>query len=86
MAVSLSVTTATASLPVAWRLYLPESWAQDPERRETAGVPEEISFATKPAIASNRFAERWQRESPRHRYWAMRGMETIPGFAKASPD
>jgi SRSO17 transposase len=51
VAVSLSVTTATASLPVAWRLYLPESWAQDPERRETVGVPEEISFATKPALA-----------------------------------
>jgi SRSO17 transposase len=51
VAVSSSVTTVTASLPVAWRLYLPESWAQEPERRETAGVPEEISFATKPATA-----------------------------------
>jgi SRSO17 transposase len=51
VAVSLSVTTQTASLPVAWRLYLPESWAQDRKRREQAGVPEEISFETKPAIA-----------------------------------
>ena len=51
VAVSLSVTTKTASLPVAWRLYLPESWAQDAERREQAGVPEEIRFETKPAIA-----------------------------------
>jgi SRSO17 transposase len=51
VAVSLSVTTQRASLPVAWRLYLPESWAQDEERREQAGVPEETRFATKPAIA-----------------------------------
>ncbi len=51
VAVSLSVTTKTASLPVAWRLYLPESWAQDKERCETVGVPEEIRFETKPAIA-----------------------------------
>ena len=51
VAVSLSVATQAASLPVAWRLYLPESWAQDPERREQAGVPEPIAFETKPAIA-----------------------------------
>jgi SRSO17 transposase len=51
VAVSLSVTTKTASLPVAWRLYLPESWAQDQKRREKAGVPEQIDFETKPAIA-----------------------------------
>ncbi|MCX5169745.1 transposase [Streptomyces antibioticus] len=28
-------------------LYLPKGWAADEERRETAGVPEEIMFATK---------------------------------------
>ena len=51
VAVSLSVTTAQASLPIAWRLYLPESWADDEERRKATGVPDEITFQTKPAIA-----------------------------------
>jgi SRSO17 transposase len=51
VAVSLSVTTAQASLPIAWRLYLPESWASDRERRKATGVPDEILFQTKPAIA-----------------------------------
>jgi SRSO17 transposase len=51
VAVSLSVATHHASFPVAWRLYLPESWASDPERRKATGIPDEIGFQTKPAIA-----------------------------------
>ena len=51
VAVSLSVTTEKASMPVAFRLYLPEVWANDEPRREKAGVPEEIRFQTKPQIA-----------------------------------
>jgi len=51
VAVSLSVANHAASLPVAYRLYLPESWAKDDERRRKAGVPDEVAFQTKPKIA-----------------------------------
>jgi SRSO17 transposase len=51
VAVSLSLATEQASLPVAYQLYLPEIWAQDRVRRNQAGVPEEIRFQTKPEIA-----------------------------------
>jgi SRSO17 transposase len=49
--VSLSVANHHASLPIAHRLYLPESWANDPDRRKQAKVPEDIAFKTKPQIA-----------------------------------
>jgi SRSO17 transposase len=51
VAVSLSIANAHASLPVAYRLYLPKDWAADGERRDKAGVPQEVSFKTKPEIA-----------------------------------
>jgi SRSO17 transposase len=37
--------------PVCAQLYLPESWAEDRERRERAHVPEEVRFRSKPQIA-----------------------------------
>ncbi len=51
VAVSLSVANAGASLPIAWRLYLPQAWAEDAELRRKAKIPAEIAFQTKPQIA-----------------------------------
>jgi SRSO17 transposase len=49
--VSLSVATWSASLPIAFRLYLPEVWTQDKKRRQQGGIPDEVQFQTKPQIA-----------------------------------
>jgi SRSO17 transposase len=51
VAVRLSLANHDASLPVAYRLYLPEDWAADLERRHKAKVPQTIAFHTKPQIA-----------------------------------
>ena len=51
VAVSLSVATASRSLPIAWRLYLPEEWAHDKGRRQEVAVPAPVEFQTKPQIA-----------------------------------
>ena len=61
VAVSLSIANHAASLPVAYRLYLPLDWSKDRARRKKAGVPKEIKFKTKPEIALEQM--RWAREA-----------------------
>jgi SRSO17 transposase len=51
VAVSLSIANEHASLPVAYRLYLPQEWAEDSDRLRKVGVPEDIGFKTKHEIA-----------------------------------
>jgi SRSO17 transposase len=51
VAVTLSIANHHASLPIAYRLYLPKVWADDAARRNKAHVPEAIRFKTKPQIA-----------------------------------
>ncbi|MEA3004957.1 MAG: hypothetical protein QOI94_226 [Acidobacteriaceae bacterium] len=51
LAVSLSAGNDHASLPIVYRVYLPQEWCDDPVRRAKVGVPADIVFQTKPQIA-----------------------------------
>jgi hypothetical protein len=47
----VAVFTNVASLPDAYRLYLPHVWIDDPARRQQIAVPDRFFLATKPRIA-----------------------------------
>ena len=59
--VALSIANHSASLPVAYRLYLPKDWTKDRARRKKADVPSKIGFKTKPEIALEQI--RWACEA-----------------------
>ncbi len=80
VAVSLSITTDTSSMPVAFHLYLPEIWANDSQRRERAGVPESVSFRTKPEIALAQIRRARERGIPEGVVLADAGYGTDTGF------
>ena len=44
--------TARAHALFDFRLYLPKAWCQDRKRRERAHVPDDVAFATKPALGT----------------------------------
>jgi SRSO17 transposase len=47
VAVSLHQAGPTGSQPLAWRLYLPESWTEDKKRRTRVGIPKDVTFHKK---------------------------------------
>ena len=80
VAVSLSVTTEKASMPVAYRLYLPQSWIEDRKRRKKTGVPDSIQFQTKPEIAVDQIRRARERGIPQGVVLADAGYGTDTGF------
>jgi FOG: Transposase len=63
--VTLSMANHHASLPIAYRLYLPEEWAKDAARRKKARVPNTITFKTKPEIALEQIRKAYAAGVPR---------------------
>jgi SRSO17 transposase len=49
--VTLTYASPAGHAMIGRSLYLPADWAADEERRELAGVPDEVMFATKPELA-----------------------------------
>ena len=65
VAVSLSIATKHASLPIGYRLYLPKEWAEDTEKRAQAEIPDAIGFRTKPEIALELIEKAIEQDIPR---------------------
>ena len=75
-AVTLSIANPSASLPIAYRLYLPETWANDAARRKKTHVPKDVK--TKPQIAIDQILAKPMRQvSPPVSSWPMRVMVQI---------
>jgi SRSO17 transposase len=64
MGTFLSYATGKGHVFLDRRLYLPEDWCNDPERRAQAKVPEEVVFQTKPEQALSMLQDAWQRGVP----------------------
>jgi len=50
--VSVHAVGAQGTLPLGWRLSLPEEWCDDLLRRRKAKIPDEVCFQTKPELAA----------------------------------
>lgn len=86
VAVSVSLACDQGSVPVAWQLYVPEDWAADPVRRQRAGVPEELRFATKTQIALAQLRGLLEEGAPRHCVLADAGYGVDTAFRQALSD
>ena len=72
VAVHLAYASSRGHALVDRELYLPRSWTDDPQRCTAAGVPPEVAFATKPALAAAMIERAWTPGWPRHGWPATR--------------
>src|SRR5438034_7548544 len=52
IAVSVHAVGERGTLPLGWRLYLPEEWCGEDLRRRKAKIPDDVCFRTKPQLAA----------------------------------
>lgn len=58
IAVTLSIANHALSLPIAYRLHLPEDWAKDAARRKKVHISDDVAFKTKPQMTLNQITGR----------------------------
>jgi SRSO17 transposase len=63
--VSLTLATPQDHVPVDFELYLPDSWANDPDRRAEARIPDHVGFKTKPQLALDMLRRAVEADLPR---------------------
>lgn len=83
VAVTVSLASHVMSMPGAYRLYLPESWAKDRRRRRTAGVPDKVRFQTKWQIALDEIDHLLADDVPRAPVVADAGYGNVTEFRDA---
>jgi SRSO17 transposase len=62
--VFLSYVSPKGATLIDRRLYLPKGWMKDPSRCRKAGIPEDVSFATKPQLARQMLEPIFQTQLP----------------------
>jgi SRSO17 transposase len=86
VAVSLSIANDQGSLPVAYQLYLPQDWANDPTRRKRLECQRRLNFAPRVRLRWNRFSKRLPQAYRTVSYWPMRPMgRKLRGVTNSAP-
>ena len=86
VAVSITLAHEAVSVPAGYRLYLPESWANDKRRRVAVGVPKEVRFQTKWQIALDMIDSLRGEELPPAPVLADAGYGVVTAFRDALSD